>query len=90
MARNKPRTPVNPNPIILSGDSDSEVERYLASEYPYSEGLCAKPSYNFVKNLPPCLQSDPNYPGIKLPYETPGDSSKPSPALPQPAVPPCD
>jgi hypothetical protein len=90
MARNKPKPSVNPDPIILSGDSDSEVERYLASEYPYSEGLCAKPSYDFVKNLPPCLQNDPNYPGIKLPCETPGDSSKPSPALPQPAVPPCD
>jgi hypothetical protein len=90
MARNKPKPPVNPDPIILSGDSDSEVERYLASEYPYSEGLCVKPSYGFVKNLPPCLQSDPNYPGISLPYETPGDSSKPSPALPQPVVPPCD
>jgi hypothetical protein len=71
MARNKPRPPVNPDPIILSGDSDSEVERYLASEYPYSEGLCTKPSYDFVKNLPPCLQNDPNYPGIKMPCETP-------------------
>jgi hypothetical protein len=90
MARNKPKPPVNPDPIMVSEDSDSEVERYLASEYPYSEGLCAKPSYDFVKNLPPCLQNDPNYPGIKLPCETPGDSSKPSPALPQPAVPPCD
>ena len=36
MARNKPKPPVNPDPIILSGDSNSEVERYLASEYPYS------------------------------------------------------
>jgi hypothetical protein len=90
MARNKLKPPVNPDPIILSGDSDSEVERYLASEYPYSEGLCSKPSYDFVKNLPPCLQNDPNYPGIKLPCETLGDSSKPSPALSQPVVPPCD
>jgi hypothetical protein len=88
MARNKPKPPVNPDPIILSGDSDSEVERYLESEYPYSEVLCAKPSYDFVKNLPPCLQNDPNYLGIKLPGETLGDSSKPSPALPRPAVPP--
>jgi hypothetical protein len=90
MARNKLKPPANPDPIILSGDSNSEVERYLASEYPYSEGLCSKPSYDFVKNLPPCLQNDPNYPGIKLPCKTPGDSSKLSPALPQPTVPPCD
>jgi hypothetical protein len=75
---------------MVSEDSDSEVERYLASEYPYSEGLCNKPSYDFVKNLPPCLQNDPNYPGIKMPRETPGDSSKPPPALSQPAAPPCD
>jgi hypothetical protein len=90
MARNKPKPPVNPNPIVLSEDSDSEVERFLASEYPYSEGLCAEPSYDFVSNLPPCLQNDPNYPGIKLPCEAPGHSSKPSPALSQPTVPPCD
>jgi hypothetical protein len=58
MARNKPKPPVNPDPIVLSEDSDSEVERFLASEYPYSEGLCAKPSYDFVSNLPPCLQNN--------------------------------
>jgi hypothetical protein len=59
MARNKPKIPVNPDPIMVSEDSDSEIERYLASEYPYSEGLCDKPAYDFVKNLPPCLQDDP-------------------------------
>jgi hypothetical protein len=48
MARNKPKPPVNPDPIVLSEDSDSEVEHFLASEYPYSEGLCAKPSFDFV------------------------------------------
>jgi hypothetical protein len=74
MARNKLRPPVNPDPIIVSEDSDWEVEHYLASEYPYSEGLCTKPSYDFVKNLPPCLRSDPDYPGIKMPRETPSDS----------------
>jgi hypothetical protein len=71
MARNKPKSPVNPNPIVLSEDSDSKVERFLVSEYPYSKGLCDEPSYDFVSNLPPCLQNDPNYPGIKLPCETP-------------------
>jgi hypothetical protein len=39
MERNTPRPPVNPDPIMVSEDSDSKVERYLASEYPYSEGL---------------------------------------------------
>jgi hypothetical protein len=34
------------------------------------------------------LRDDPNYLGIKIPYETPGDSSKPSPS--QLAIPPCD
>jgi hypothetical protein len=31
MARNKPKAPVNPDPIVLSEDSDSEIERFLAS-----------------------------------------------------------
>jgi hypothetical protein len=48
MARNKPKPPVEPNPIVLSEDSDSELERFLASEYPYSQGLCVEPSYDFV------------------------------------------
>jgi hypothetical protein len=55
MARNKPKPLVDPKPIMLSEDSDSEVERFLASKYPYSQGLCAEPSYEFVTNLPPCL-----------------------------------
>jgi hypothetical protein len=90
MERNKPKAPVNPDPIVLSEESDSKIERFLASEYPYSEGLCDKPAYDFVKNLPPCLRDDPNYPGIKMPCETPGDSSKPPPVLSQLAAPPCD
>jgi hypothetical protein len=90
MARNKPKPPVEPNPIVLSEDFDLEVEHFLASEYPYSQGLCVEPSYDFVSNLPPCLKDDPNYPGIKLPCETPGHLSKPSPALSKSTVPPCD
>jgi hypothetical protein len=43
-----------------------------------------------VNNLPPCLQNNPNYPGIKVPCETPGDSSKPPPIISELAVPPCD
>jgi hypothetical protein len=88
MARNKPKPSANPEPIVVSEDSDSEIERFLANEYPYSEGLCDKPPYEFVKNLPPCLRDDPNFPGIELPRGTLGDSSKPSSA--QPVVPPCD
>jgi hypothetical protein len=90
MVRNKPKSPVNPEPIVLSEDSDSEVERFLASEFPYSKGLCNKPSYDFVSNLPPCLQNDPYYPGIKLPCENPSHPSKPSPALSKPTMPPYD
>jgi hypothetical protein len=90
MERNKPKPPVEPNPIVLSEDSDSEVERFLASEYPYSQGLCVEPLYDFVSNLLPCLKDDPNYPGIKLPCETLGHFPKPSPALSKPTQSPCD
>jgi hypothetical protein len=88
MARNKPRTPANSEPIVVSEDSDLEIERFLANEYPYSKGLCDKPAYDFVKNLPPCLRDNPKFPGIELSRGTLGDSSKPSSA--QPAIPPCD
>jgi hypothetical protein len=90
MARNKPKPPVDPSPIMLSEDSDSEVEHFLADEYPYSKGLCAEPLYDFVSNLSPCLQNDPNYLGIKFPYEDPSHLSKPSPTLSKPTVPRCD
>jgi hypothetical protein len=90
MERNKPKPPVEPNPIVLSEDSNSKVERFLASEYPYSQGLCAEPSYDFVSNLPPCLKYDPNYPGIKFPCETLGHFPKPSPALSKTTQSPCD
>jgi hypothetical protein len=53
MARNKPKPSVESNPIILSEDSDSDIEHFLANKYPYLQGLCAKPPYNFVSNLPP-------------------------------------
>jgi hypothetical protein len=88
MARNKPKPPAKSEPIMVSKDSNSEVERFLVDEYPYSEGLCDKPPHDFVKNLPPCLRDDPNFPGIKLPQRTLGESSKPSTV--QPVVPPCD
>jgi hypothetical protein len=90
MARNKPKPPVEPNPIVLSEDSDSEVERFLARKYPYAQGLCAEPSYDFVSNLPPCLKDDPNYPIIELPCETLDHLPKPSPTLSKPTQSPCD
>jgi hypothetical protein len=90
MARNKPKPTVEQKPIVLSEDSDSDIERFLASEYPYSQGLCPEPPYDFVSNLPPCLRNNPSYPGIKLPSETLGNVTKPSPALSKPTQSSCD
>jgi hypothetical protein len=90
MARNKPKPSAESNPIVLSEDSDSDVERFLASEYPYSQGLCPEPPYDFVSNLPPCLRNNPSYPGITLPNETLSNMSKPSPALSKPMQSSCD
>ena len=36
MARNKPKPTIEQKPIVLSEDSDSDIERFLANEYPYS------------------------------------------------------
>jgi hypothetical protein len=36
MARNKPKPSAEQKPIVLSEDSDSDIECFLASEYPYS------------------------------------------------------
>jgi hypothetical protein len=47
MDRNKPKPSVEQKPIVLSEDSDSDIERFLASEYPYSQGLCSEPPYDF-------------------------------------------
>jgi hypothetical protein len=90
MARNKPKPTVEQKPIVLSEDSDSDIEHFLASEYPYSQGLCPEPPYDFVSNLPPCLRNNPSYPGIKLPNETLGNVIKPSPALSKPTQSSCD
>jgi hypothetical protein len=88
-ARNKPKQNVDQKPIMLSEDSDSEIERFLTEEYPYSHGLCSMEPYDYVSNLPSCLKNDPNYPGIKLHNETPGDLNKPSPVMPKPNQSPC-
>jgi hypothetical protein len=42
----------------------------------------------FVDNLPPCLKGNPDYPGIKPPFETRGESSNPPSA--QKVTTPCD
>jgi hypothetical protein len=88
MARNKPKPPTKSEPIVVSENSDSDIERFLAEEYPYCEGLCGKPPYDFVKNLPPCLRDNPDFPGIEPPHGTLRESSK-SPSV-QPVAPPCD
>ena len=69
---------------MLSEDLDSDIEHFLAEEYPYSCGLCSTKLYDYVSNLPPCLKNNPNYPGIKLHNETPGDLNKPSHVMSKP------
>jgi hypothetical protein len=39
LERNRPKPSANSEPIVVSEDSDSEIERFLANEYPYSKGL---------------------------------------------------
>jgi hypothetical protein len=90
MARNKPKPSTESKPIILSEDSDSDVEHFLASEYPYSQCLCPEPPYDFVTNIPPCLRNDPSYPGIKFPSETLSNMAKPLPVLSKPTQLSCD
>jgi hypothetical protein len=88
MARNKSKLPAKTEPIVVSEDSDSDIERFLSEEYPYSKGLCSKPPHDFVRNLPPCLRDNPDFPGIEPLHETLGESSKP-PSV-QPVAAPCD
>jgi hypothetical protein len=90
MARNKPKPSAESKPIILSEDSDSDIERFLATEYPYSQGLCPEPPYDFVSNLPLYLRNNPSYPGITLPNETLSHMPKPPPALSKPTQSSCD
>jgi hypothetical protein len=88
MARNKSKLHVKTEPIVVSEDSDSDIERFLVEEYPYSEGLCSKPPHDFVRNLPPCLWDNPDFPGIEPLNETLGESSKPP--VVRPVAAPCD
>jgi hypothetical protein len=84
MERNKSKPPVKTEPITIGDDSDSSIERFLAREGFDND----EPPYDFVDNLPPCLQDNPDYPGIKSSFETRGETSKPSPA--QKVTAPCD
>jgi hypothetical protein len=84
MERNKSKPPAKTEPIMVSEDSDSSIERFLAEE-----GFCGdEPPHDFVENLPPCLQDNPDFPGIKPPYKILGESSNPPSA--QKVASPCD
>jgi hypothetical protein len=78
-ARNKPKPCADKNTIVVSEDSNSEIERFLVEEYPYSYGLCSDRPYDYITNLPPCLKDNPDFPGIKLSNEPTGqmDDSPP-------------
>jgi hypothetical protein len=76
MERKKSKPPIKTEPITIGDDSDSSIERFLAQEGFDDD----EPPYDFVDNLPPCLRDNPDYPGIKSPFETRGESSNPSPA----------
>jgi hypothetical protein len=89
-ARNKPKQNTDQKPILLSEDSDSEIERFLTEEYPYSHGLCSVKPYDYVTNLPPCLRDDPNFPGIKLDSGTAGKLRDSSPVITRPDQPQCN
>jgi hypothetical protein len=84
MKRNKPKPPAKTEPVMISEDSDSSIERFLAEE-----GFCDEENpCDFVDNLPPCLKGNPDYPGIKPPFVTRGQSSNPPSA--QKVTTPCD
>ena len=84
MERNKSKPPAKTQPITIGDDSDSSIERFLAEE-----GFCGdEPPYDFIDNLPPCLRDNSDYPGIKPPFETRGESSNPPSA--QKGATPCD
>jgi hypothetical protein len=84
MERNKSNPPAKTEPIMVSEDSDSSIERFLTEEV-----FCGdEPPHDFAENLPPCLRDNPDFPGIKPPYETLEESSNPPPA--QKVSSPCD
>jgi hypothetical protein len=90
LARNKPKPSAEKKPIVLSEYSGSDIEHFLVSEYPYSQGLCSEPPYDFISNLPPCLRNNLSYPGIKLLSETLGNLTKPLTIISKPGQSSCD
>jgi hypothetical protein len=84
MERNKSKPPAKIEPVMISEDSDSSIKRFLAKD-----GFCGEETpCDFVDNLPPCLRGNPDYPGIKPPFETHGESSNPPST--QKVTTPCD
>jgi hypothetical protein len=53
MARNKPKPPVEPNPIVLSEDSDSEVERFWPANTPIRKVCVPNPHMTLYQTYPP-------------------------------------
>jgi hypothetical protein len=72
MARNKSKLIAKTEPIVVSEDSDSSIEHFLSEE-----GFYDKPPHDFVKNLPPCLRDNPDFPGIEPLLETLGNHQNP-------------
>jgi hypothetical protein len=54
------------NMIYVNEYSDSKIDKFLAEEDPMSFGLYPDQPYDYVKNLPPCLKDNPEFPGIQL------------------------
>jgi hypothetical protein len=90
LAQNKPKPNIDQKPIVLSEDSEFDIEHFLAEEYPYSYGFCSEKPYDYVSNLPPCLKNNPSYPGIKLQNEHPGELNKPPPIISKPKQTSCN
>jgi hypothetical protein len=88
-AWNKPKQNTDHKPIVLSEDSDLEIECFLAEEYLYSHGLYYVEPYDYVSNLPPCLKDEPKFPGIKFDSGTPSNLKEPPPVVAQPDQPQC-
>jgi hypothetical protein len=45
--------------------------------------------YDYVSNLPPCLNKDPKFSGIRLHSDTPGNLKETLPVMPRPDQSPC-
>jgi hypothetical protein len=84
MERNKLKPPAKTEPVMISEDSDSNIERFLSRE-----GFCGEETpCDFVDNLPLCLRGNPDYPGIKSSHEILGESTNPPST--QKVATPCD